>query len=50
MEREAKAKIVMSVWGAEFIQFLAPLDSEKKVDFILFFQIDQVKVASAARN
>ena len=25
MEREAKAKVVSSVWGAEFIQFLAVL-------------------------
>ena len=25
MEREAKAKVVASVWGAEFIQFLAVL-------------------------
>ena len=25
MEREAKAKVVASVWGAEFIQFLAAL-------------------------
>ena len=25
MEREAKAKVVASVWGAEFIQFLATL-------------------------
>ena len=25
MEREAKAKVVVSVWGAEFIHFLAPL-------------------------
>ena len=25
MEREAKAKVVASVWGAEFIKFLAAL-------------------------
>ena len=25
MEREAKAKVVASVWGAKFVQFLAPL-------------------------
>ena len=25
MEREAKAKVVASVGGAEFVQFLAPL-------------------------
>ena len=25
MEREAKAKVVASVWGADFIQFLAAL-------------------------
>ena len=26
MEREAKAKVVGSVWGADFVQFLAALD------------------------
>ena len=25
METEAKAKVVVSVWGAEFVQFLAAL-------------------------
>ena len=25
MEREAKAKVVASVWGADFVQFLAAL-------------------------
>ena len=25
MKREAKAKVVASVWGAEFVQFLAAL-------------------------
>ena len=25
MEREAKAKVVASVWGADFVQFLATL-------------------------
>ena len=43
METEAKAKVVASVWGAKFIQFLAAL-------FNLFFQIDRGKTASAARS
>ena len=38
METEAKANVVASVWGPE-------LD-----EFNLFFQIDQGKTASAARN
>ena len=46
MEREAK--VVASVWGAEFIQFLALVDLEEKVEFILFFLIDRGKIASAA--
>ena len=42
--------------GADFIQFLAALASfalvnlEDKVEYILFFQIDRDKTASAARN
>ena len=40
----------ISVWGTEFIQFLAAVDLEEKVEFILFFQIDQGKIASAARQ
>ena len=49
MEREAKAKVVVSVWGEEFVQFLAALDVlpwsiwEKRF-------IDQGKRAKAARN
>ena len=38
MEREAKAMVVVSVWGAEFIQFLATpavVDLEEKFEFIL---------------
>ena len=39
MEREAKANVVASVWGAEFSQFLASscfasVDLEEKVEFI----------------
>ena len=33
METEAKAKVVASVWGADFVKFLAAL----AVEFILFF-------------
>ena len=46
MEREAKAKVVASVWGAEFVHFLAALavlllvNLEEKVELILFFQIN----------
>ena len=47
MEREAKAKVVASVWGhTSIIQFLAALtcfasvDLEDKVEIILFFLID----------
>ena len=56
MEREAKAKVVASVWGADFVQFpcrascFASVDLEETVEFILFFQIDRCKIASAARN
>ena len=38
MEREAKGMVVVSVWGAEFIQFLATpavVDLEEKFEFIL---------------
>ena len=51
MEREAKAKVVASVWGAEFIPFLAALatylayvDLEEKVESILFFQNTTCKI------
>ena len=43
METEAKATDVASVWGAEFIKFLAALA-------ILPGLIDRSKTASAARN
>ena len=45
-----------SVWGAEFVLFLAALAVlpkvylKEKVEFILFFQFDLVKTVSAARN
>ena len=29
MEREAKAKFIASVWGAELVQFLASVDLEE---------------------
>ena len=50
MEREAKAKVVASIWGAEFIQFFAlqavfaSVDLEEKVEFILFFENDRGKI------
>ena len=42
MEREANVKVVASVRGTEFIQFVAALavasvDLKEKVEFILFF-------------
>ena len=44
METEAKAKVVVSVWGAKFIQVraascFASVNLKEKVEFILFFQI-----------
>ena len=57
METEAKAKVVTSIWGAKGIQFLAALAvlhrsiwKKVKVELVLFFQIDQGKIASVARN
>ena len=57
MEKEAKALLVASVWGAKFVQFLTALavlprsiSVEETVEFILFFLIDRGKTASAARN
>ena len=58
METEARAKVVVSVWMAEFIQFIAvrvlatvPRSIWKKIDeFNLFLQIDRGKADSAARN
>ena len=63
MGREAKVKVIASVWEAEFVQFLAALavlprtiwmnlsfSSNHPLQFILFFQIDRGKTASAART
>ena len=54
METEERAKVVVSVWMAEFIQFIAVLatsvDLEEKDEFNLFLQIDRGKADSAARN
>ena len=50
MEREAKAKFVASVWGADFVQFFSTVGLEEMVEFILFFHIDWGKTASVARN
>ena len=54
METEAKAKVVASVWWAEFIpcraNCFASVDLEEKVEFILFFQTDQGKTASSSMN
>ena len=58
METEAKAKVVASVWGAKLVQFHAALavlprltckKTLENVEFILFYQIDRGKTASAAR-
>ena len=45
-----KAKVVSSVWEAEFLQFLASVNLAGQVEFILFFQLDRGKIASTARN
>ena len=53
MEREGKAKVVASIWGTEFVQFLAcfaSVDLEEKDEFNRFFQIDRGKTDSAAKN
>ena len=56
METEAHAKVVPCVWKAKFIQFLAALavlprfDLEKKVEIILFLQIDRGKTSSSATD
>ena len=59
METEAKAKVVASVWGGGCgkiypipccASYFAYYDLEEKVEFILFFQIEQGKAASVARN
>ena len=48
MERGAKAKVIASVWEAEFVPFLTAMAvySEEKVEFIQFFQFDRGKTAS----
>ena len=66
IKTEAKAKVVASVWGAEFIQFLAAPavfprtilimnelqqdDLKEKDKFIQFFKIVLGEIASVARN
>ena len=56
-EAEAKAKVVASVWGAEYIQFLAALAGlprkfgKKSLNSsYIFFQDDRGKIANAVRN
>ena len=50
METEAKAKVVASVWGTEFVKFLASVDLKEQDEFNLFFQINRGNTASVARN
>ena len=56
MELEAKAKVVSSVWGEIFVQYLAALAVsprsiwKNRMNLTFFFQIDQGKIASWARN
>ena len=66
METEGRAKVVTSVWGAKFVQFLAALavlpgsfwkkwsnsagPFEGTVEFNRFFQMDRDKTASGVRN
>ena len=66
IETKGKAKVVVSVWGAEIVQFLAALAIlprsiskkrlnsaglfEKTVEFNRFFQNDRNKTASTAGN
>ena len=56
METEAKAKVVASVWGADFVlipcraSYCASADLEEKYEFNRFFQTDRGKTASAVRN
>ena len=46
---KTKAKVVASIWGAEFVQFFAALPVlpwsiwKERLEFILFFQIDRGK-------
>ena len=45
IKTDAKAKVVASIWGAKFVQFLAALavlprvDLEETVEFILFMSL-----------
>ena len=55
MELKDKAKVVASVWGAKFVQFLAalavlPWSILKKRLNSSFFQSDRGKTASTVRN
>ena len=56
MGTEEKAKVVASVWGTEFVQFLATLAVlprsmwKNRMNSTFSFNIDQGKTASAARN
>ena len=57
METEGKAKVVSSIWGAKFVQFLAarascfaPVYLEETVTFNRLFQIHLDTTASKARN
>ena len=56
MELEDKAKVVASVWEAKFVHFLAALAVlsrmiwKNRMNSTFFFQIDQGKIASWARN
>ena len=56
MEKEAKAKVVVSVWGAEFFQFLAALAVlsrsiwKNRMYSTLSSKLTKAKLASAARN
>ena len=56
MELEDKAKVVESIWGGRICSIpwrsmcFAMVYLKEMVKFILFFQIDRGKTASAARN
>ena len=48
MELEDTVKVVASIWGAKYVQFLAalavlPRRIEEKVEFNRFFQIEEAK-------
>ena len=50
MELEAKAKVIASVWGAKFVQYLAALavlprsNWKKRLNSSFFFQFDGGKM------